>query len=155
MNIVGAIVAGLVGTAVMTMMMNMAPKMGMPKMDVVGMMSTMFDKNGNKMMGLGMHFMMGVVFAIIYALLWNAGIGGGSTTGGLILTGAIFGAVHWLIAGLMMGGMNMMHAGVKAGTVEAPGLYMMNNGGMMSFMGGLMGHVVFGIVVALVYGLIF
>ncbi len=139
----------------MTMMMNMAPKMGMPKMDVVGMMGSMFDKNGNKNMGLAMHFMMGVVFAIIYALAWNAGIGGGSTVGGLILTGAIFGAVHWLIAGLMMGGMGMMHAGVKAGTVDAPGMYMMNNGGMMSFMGGLMGHVVFGIVVALVYGLVF
>lgn len=147
MNIVGAIVAGLAGTAVMTMMMNMAPKMGMPKMDIVGMLSTMFDKNGNKMMGMGMHLMMGVVFAIIYALLW----GDNAPT---VLGGALFGAVHWLISGLMMGGMSMMHAGVKAGTVEAPGMYMMNNGGMMAFMGGLMGHIVFGIVVALVYGLI-
>jgi hypothetical protein len=30
---------------------------------------------------------------------------------------------------------------------------MLNNGGMMAFMGGLMGHVIFGVVVALVYGL--
>lgn len=47
----------------------------------------------------------------------------------------------------------MMHAGVKAGMVNAPGVYMMNDGGMMAFMGGLIGHVIFGLTVALVYGL--
>lgn len=46
----------------------------------------------------------------------------------------------------------MMHAGVKAGTVKAPGIYMMSAGGMMAFAGGLIGHVVYGLVVALVYG---
>ncbi len=47
----------------------------------------------------------------------------------------------------------MMHAGIKAGTVAAPGVFMVKTGGMMSFMGGLMGHAIFGVVVALVYGL--
>jgi hypothetical protein len=147
MNIVGAIVAGIVGTIVMTMVMVMAPKMGMPKMDIVGMLGSMFSPESNRMVGMVMHFMMGVVFAIVYALLWNAGIG----TAGL-LWGLIFGAGHWLVSGLMMGGVPMMHAGVKAGTVNAPGVYMTNNGGMMAFMGGLVGHLIFGLVVALVYG---
>ena len=132
----------------MTMVMMMAPKMGMPKMDIVGMLGSMFSAESNRMVGMIMHFMMGIVFAIIYALLWNAGIGTVS-----LLWGAIFGMVHWLISGVMMGGMSMMHAGVKAGTVNAPGVYMTNNGGMMAFMGGLIGHVIFGLVVALVYGL--
>jgi hypothetical protein len=35
----------------------------------------------------------------------------------------------------------------------APGIYMMKNGGVMAFAGGLLGHLVFGLVVALVYGL--
>ncbi len=48
----------------------------------------------------------------------------------------------------------MMHAGIKSGEVEKPGLWMTNQGGMMAFVGGLMGHMVFGIVVALVYGLL-
>ncbi len=148
MNVLGAIVAGIVGTIVMTMVMVMAPKMGMPKMDIVGMLGSMFSAEGNRMVGMIMHFMMGVVFAIVYALLWNAGIGAAS-----VLWGIVFGAVHWLVSGMMMGGMYMMHAGVKAGTVKAPGVFMMNNGGMMAFMGGLMGHVIFGLVVALVYGL--
>lgn len=148
MSIFGAIVAGIVGTVVITVVMNMAPQLGMPKMDIVGMLGSMFSPEGNRIVGLGMHLMMGVVFAIIYALLWNAGIG---SIG--LLWGALFGAGHWLVAGAMMGGMSMMHAGVKAGTVEAPGIFMMHNGGLMAFMGGLIGHVIFGLVVALVYGL--
>ncbi|VAW29993.1 hypothetical protein MNBD_CHLOROFLEXI01-3911 [hydrothermal vent metagenome] len=74
MNILGAIIAGIVGTIIMTMVMVMTPKMGMPKMDIVGMLGSM---------------------------------------------------------------MGMMHAGVKADTVNAPDPYMTNNGGVMSFMGGL------------------
>jgi len=148
MNILAAIVSGVVGTAVMTMVMVMAPKMGMPKMDIIGMLGTMFSKDSNRAMGGGMHLMMGIIFALIYAVLWNAGIGSATVVGGLI-----FGVVHWLISGLMMGGVPMMHAGVKAGTVTAPGIYMTNSGGMMSFMGGLIGHAIFGIVVALTYSL--
>ena len=148
MNVLGAITAGIIGTIVMTMVMMMAPKMGMPKMDIVGMLGSMFSAESNRMVGMIMHFMMGIVFAIVYALLWSAGIGTVSP-----LWGAIFGMVHWLISGVMMGGMSMMNAGVKAGTVNAPGVYMTNSGGMMAFMGGLIGHVIFGLVVALVYGL--
>jgi hypothetical protein len=148
MDVLGAIVAGIVGTIVMTMVMAMAPRMGMPKMDIVGMLGSMFSPEGNRTLGMGIHLMMGVVFAVIYALLWSVGAGSAG-----LLWGAVFGAGHWLIAGTMMGGMTMMHAGIKAGTVEAPGVFMVHNGGMMAFMGGLLGHVIFGLVVALVYGL--
>lgn len=147
MNIIGAIVAGLVGTVVMSMVIAMAPSMGMPKMAIWEMLGTMFSKEGNVGLGWAMHFMMGVIFAIIYAALWAAGIGSATW-----VSGVIFGAVHWLVAGLMMGGVPMMHAGVKAGTVKAPGVYMMSAGGMMAFVGGLIGHVIYGLVVALVYG---
>lgn len=148
MNFLGAVIAGVAGTIVMTMVMVMAPKMGMPKMDIVGMLGSMFSPEGNRSLGMAMHLMMGIVFAVIYALLWNAGVG---TVG--LLWGAVFGTVHWLVSGGMMGGMSMMHAGVKSGTIEAPGVFMINNGGMMAFMGGLIGHIIFGLVVALVYGL--
>lgn len=147
MNIVGAIIAGLVGTVVISMIMMMAPKMGMPKMAIWEMLGSMFSPDGNVELGWAIHFMMGAVFGIIYALLWSLGIGGVN-----VLSGLLFGVVHWLAVGLMMAGMPMMHAGIRAGTVSAPGVYMLNRGGMMSFMGGLIGHAVFGIVVALVYG---
>jgi hypothetical protein len=146
MNIIGAIVAGLAGTVVISMLMAMAPRMGMPKMAIWEMLGTMFSKEGNLALGWIMHFMMGVVFAIIYAALWAVGIGSAT-----LLSGVVFGAAHFLVAGLMMGGMPMMHAGIKAGTVQAPGVLMLNSG-VMGLMGGLIGHAVYGLVVALVYG---
>lgn len=147
MNIFGAVVAGIVGTMAISMVMAMAPKMGMPKMDIVGMLGSMFNPNGNRSLGWMMHMMMGIVFAIVYAILWQAL---GSVSYG---TGVLFGVGHWLIAGTMMGMMGVMHAGIKAGTVSAPGVLMFNNGGMLGFMGGLVGHAIFGIVVTLVYSL--
>jgi len=147
MNIIGAIVAGLAGTVVISMLMAMAPKMGMPKMAIWEMLGTMFSKQGNPALGWIVHFMMGVIFAIIYAALWAAGIGSAT-----LLSGVVFGVAHFLIAGLMMGGMPIMHAGIKAGTVKAPGVLMLNSG-VMGLMGGLIGHAVYGLVVALVYGL--
>ncbi len=147
MNVVGAIVAGLVGTAIISMVMAMAPKMGMPKMAIWEMLGSMFSSEGNVAMGWAMHFMAGAVFAIVYAALWTAGIGSLS-----IVSGIIFGIVHWIIVGLMMGAMPMMHVGIKSGSVQAPGVFMLSNGGMMAFMGGLMGHVIYGVVVAIVYG---
>lgn len=145
MSIFGAIVAGLVSTVVITLIMAMAPKMGMPKMDMVGMLGSMFGGE-NRTLGLVIHLMMGTLFALLYAYLWSVGIGSPG-----VGSGAVFGIVHWLIVGLVMGGMPMMHAGIKSGAVQAPGVYMTKNGGAMGFMGGLIGHIVFGIVVALVY----
>ncbi len=50
--------------------------------------------------------------------------------------------IHWLVVGLMTGMMPLMHTGIKSGRVPAPGVYMTNLGGMLGFVGGLMGHVV-------------
>jgi hypothetical protein len=147
MNVFGAIIAGLVGTVAISMVMAMAPRMGMPKMDIVDMLSTMFGKP-NRMLGWMMHFMMGIIFALIYTFLWSLGVGSATW-----LNGLVFGAVHWLVVGMVMGIIPMVHAGIKSGAVKAPGLWMTNNGGMMAFVGGLIGHLAFGLVVALIYNL--
>jgi hypothetical protein len=147
MNVLAAIVAGIVGTAVISAVMAMAPRMGMPKMDIVGMLGTMFGQP-NRTLGWAIHFMMGAVFALIYALLWSIGIGQPNWS-----TGLAFGAVHWLAAGLVMGMIPMMHVGIQRGEVQAPGLWMIHTGGMMGFVGGLIGHLIFGLVVVLVYNL--
>jgi len=148
MNVLSAVISGMLGTFAISAVMAVAPTMGMPKMDIVDMLSTMFGKP-NRILGWIMHLMMGVVFALIYAYLWSLGIGSPGW-----LSGIIFGAAHWLMVGLMMAVIPMMHVGIKNGEVEAPGLWMTNQGGMLSFVGGLMGHIVFGIVVALMYVII-
>jgi len=77
MNVTGAIIAGLDATAIMTLLMYTAPRMGMPKMDIIGMLGSMFttDKRTATGIGLVVHFMMGVVFAVVYAYAWSIGIG--------------------------------------------------------------------------------
>lgn len=137
MNVVAAIVAGIVGNLVMTALMVMAPRMGMPKMDIIGMLGSMFtaDSGAARRLGLILHLMMGIVFAIIYALLWQAGIG--SVTW---LWGLIFGFVHALVVIIMMPIMMRMHP--RPPTME---------GGMKTIAGQIMGHLVFGLVTTLVY----
>jgi hypothetical protein len=147
MNVFGAIVAGLVGTAVFSMVLVMAPRMGMPKMDIVGLLGSMFGGD-NRLLGWVLHFMMGVIFALVYAWLWSQGILSPTWLGGLV-----FGAAHWLIVGLIMGMLPLVHLGIRRGKVPAPGLWMTKSGGMRAFFGGLMGHMVFGLVTALVYSL--
>jgi hypothetical protein len=150
MNVLAVIIAGLAATLVMSMVMALAPRMGFPRMDIVAMLSTMFSKKGIPVLGWMMHLMMGVLFALVYAFLWSKGIGAAAWWVGLI-----FGAVHWLIVGVIMAMIPMLHAGIRSGTVKAPGLYMAGNGGgIKAFIGGLMGHMAFGLVVALLYAII-
>lgn len=145
MNILSAVIAGVVASLVFSMILAVAPKMGMPKMDIVSLLGSMFGKP-NQALGWMMHLMMGIVFALIYVFLWSSGIGAATW-----LFGLIFGAVQWLVVGMIMGMIPMIHVGIKSGAVKAPGMWMTNNGGVMAFMGGLVGHMIFGIVIALVY----
>jgi uncharacterized membrane protein YagU involved in acid resistance len=146
MNVLSAVIAGIVATIVFTMVLVMASKMGMPKMDIVSLLGSMFSAKSNPVLGWMMHLMMGIVFALVYALIWSLGFG--TATWGI---GLIFGAIHWLIVGMIMGMIPMVHVGIKRGAVQAPGLWMTNNGGVMAFMGGLVGHMIFGAVLALAY----
>ncbi len=137
MNVVAAVIAGLVGTVVMTMLMVVAPAMGMPKMDIVGMLGSMFTTNKGTatVVGWVVHLMLGAVFAIIYAFAWSQGIGSPNW-----LWGLIFGAVHAVVAIVMMPTMMRMHPRPPK-TAAGP----------MTMAGQLIGHMLFGLVVALVY----
>lgn len=145
MNVVAAIVSGIVGTLAMSGLMAMAPLMGLPKMDIVGLLGSMFGKP-NRALGWAFHLMMGAVFALIYASLWSLSIG--SPTAG---SAVLFGIAHWLLVGMGMAMVPVMHAGIRSGEIAPPGLWMIKQGGLMSFVGGLMGHVIFAVVVVFVY----
>ena len=137
MNYAAVIIAGLAGTVAMTILMYLAPLMGMPKLDIIAMLGTMFTSNNtvSTIIGVMAHFMMGVVFAFIYVLLWSFGIGSPTWMWGLI-----FGAVHGLMVYLIMPMINRMHTH----PVEM-------EGGTKLAVGKLMVHMLYGLVVALVY----
>lgn len=106
MNLLNAFLSGLAGTLVMSALMYMAPAMGMPKMDIIGMLGRMFTSNQSaaRVISIITHFMMGVVFAVIYALLLSLGISSPPW-----LWGVIFGGAHGIVAMLSMPAMMKMH----------------------------------------------
>jgi uncharacterized membrane protein YagU involved in acid resistance len=82
------------------------------------------------------HFMIGTILALIYVSLFLQKLSWAPW-----IKGAIYGLFPWFLAQVMVN--PMMGAGVFAMNTPAP---------MMMVMGSLIGHLVYGAVVGLVYG---
>lgn len=133
LNVGRAVLAGIAGTAVMTLMTIMAGAMGM-KMDIPGMLSGFM---GTPVaIGWIAHFMIGTVLALIYAAGFAAWLPGAPW-----LRGALYGVFPFLLAQLAV--MPVMGMGVF--TSAAPNALVM-------VAGSLMGHLVYGAIVGAVYG---
>lgn len=130
LNLGRAVLAGLVGTVVMTMLMLLAPRMGMPPMNIGAMLGSVM--GGNVVLGWMGHFMIGTVLAVSYAAVFAARIPGAPA-----FRGAIFSLLPWLMAQLVV--MPMMGMGLFSGSMLAAG-------------GSLMGHLVYGAVAGQIYG---
>ncbi len=145
-----AVLAGVVATGVMTMLLYMGKAM-MPQqmpMDILRMEGTMVTRSTGQayMAGFMMHFMLGITFALIHTALFQVF----DLDSSLVAWGILFGAGHWVIAGMGMGMMGSMHPMMKSGEMMAPGPFLKNFPGM-TVMGFLMLHLVYGLVVGLVY----
>lgn len=126
-NIIKAILGGIVGTLMMSLMMRFAAPMmiGQP-MDIAAMLGNMM--GGVYALGMAAHIMLGVlVFPLIYALLVYRLLPGGP-----LIKGLTWGLILWLIAETMV----MPMAGA--------GFFMSEIGGMKAVMAALMGHLVYG-----------
>lgn len=162
--VIPALVAGLVGTGAMSAMMQLAASMGLTRMPpmplVIGSMMS-GDKEKASRIGLMIHFVVmgtlvfGIGYAALFAAFDDASIG----------AGALIGLVHGVVVGAMaMPMMAAIHPRMAASagsagsvTVEggqvslsAPGVFGTRWGGMTPI-GMIAGHVVFGVVMALVY----
>lgn len=128
-----AVIGGLVGTAAMTMVMFIAPMMGLPKMSPPAMLSMM--------MGVPLfagwigHFMIGIIFTIMYAFLLYPLL---KKVSGRVLKGIVFGLAAFIFAQIAMAVMGAMLGGMPA-----------PEGSMvLVLMGSVIGHLVFGVVAA-------
>lgn len=163
-ELVPALVAGLAATLVMSAMMRIvasAGMTGMPPMPLV--MGSMMTGEPRQAVRLGamMHYLvMGTfAFGLLYAALFTV------FDSSSVLTGGAIGAVHGLVVGAMaMPMMPAMHprmsaspegppADTSTGTVvlSAPGFFG-SNWGSMTPVGFIAGHVVYGLIAALIYG---
>jgi hypothetical protein len=140
-----ASIAGVIGTAVMTGMMLFGKQLHLPAIDAHGILGYMQRSDRATALGYILHWVNGIVFAIGYAIVFRL-IGAN-----VIVLGIILGTIHWLVVGWMFAFAPLAHAGMKAGTVEETGAYMLKSLGIVGFIAGLVGHIVFGITVALIY----
>ena len=129
-----AVLGGIVATAVMTMVMFGAPLMGMPKMNPAEMLAGMMGLP--LFIGWLMHFMVGVIFALAYVFFFSGILAKISSK---IVKGALFGFVVFIFAQVMMAVMGAILGGMPspAGSMT------------LVILGSMMGHLVYGIVVAL------
>jgi uncharacterized membrane protein YagU involved in acid resistance len=129
-----AVLGGIAGSAVMTMIMFIAPLMRMPKMNPAEMLAGMMGIH--IVLGWMMHFMIGITFAVGYVFLVSDWL---RKIESKILKGAIFGFAVFIFAQIMMAMMSAVMGGMPS-----------NEGSMMLMMiGSIMGHIIYGIVMAL------
>ena len=128
-----SITAGLIATAVMTGFIFLAPMMGLPKMNPAEMLSGMMGTP--IIIGYLMHCMIGIIFAAVYVYLFNPKVHIQSK----LTKGALYGSVVFVFAQLMM---------FIIGKIMPMGNA--NDNIMFIMLGSLIGHLAFGIVVALI-----
>lgn len=133
-SILKSTIGGVIATIAMTVIMYITPMMGFPKMNAAQMLSDMM--HIPLALGWMLHFMIGVVFSIVYGrflINWLYRISNSW------LKGVIFGFGVFVFAQIMMAIMGALMPMPK-----------MEVNMMLMIVGSIMGHLVYGIVTALI-----
>ena len=126
-----SILGGIIGTAIMSIVMFIAPKMGIPKMSPPDMLAAM---TGMSVIGgWVMHFMIGIIFAFTYTYLFAPTV----KISNLFLKGSIFGLVVFIFAQIMMVIIGSMLSMPK-----------MEGSMLLLMIGSIMGHIIYGMAVS-------
>ncbi len=130
-KLIKTIIGGLVGTLAMTIIIMLAPLMGMPKMSPPDMLATTMSVP--LIVGWMMHFVTGVMFAVIYTYLFKSKV----SINNVYLKGATFGFAVFICAQILMAIMKTMLPMPK-----------MIGPLVLILMGNIIGHIIYGVVVA-------
>ncbi len=127
-----SIIGGIVATLVMTIVMFLAPMMGLPKMNIGQMLSMLLGVP--VFVGWIMHFMIGIIFALSYTLIFSKIV---ARINNKVLKGVLFGLAVFVFAqivivimGWLMGSMPPLEGSMS-----------------LIAIGSIIGHLFYGIVV--------
>jgi hypothetical protein len=147
-----ALAGGVIGTVVLTTSLRAAQEIGWTRMDLPLLLGTMFTSHRGRanVIGYVLHFFNGLVFALLYWVVFRA-VGHAGW-----IFGACLGLVHGAFAGSALVTMLLPAVHPRMGTrwsdaeetplLEPPG-FMMRNYGERTVVGNLIAHVVYGAVV--------
>jgi len=148
----GAIVGGFVGTLVLTTVLRAASEFGWTRMDIPFLIGTAItaDRVRAKAVGYALHFVFGLLFALVYytifAVLDESGV----------LLGALFGLVHALFASTALVNVLLPVVHPRMGTgfdaagsaplLEPPGFLLLNYG-RQTPLATVIAHIFYGAIV--------
>lgn len=144
----GAIVWGVVATAVFTLFSMLGGAMGMTRMDLLDLLGSGLARPGtgsSRALGAVIHHMNGALLAIA----WAYGVALVDLPANWA-TGLIWGGILTVLALWMMSAVGSVHPAIRRGDQENPGIAATNFGAMTP-LGSLMGHLVYGLVLGLTY----
>ena len=158
MSIWGALAGGFVGTLVLTTTLRTANEFHLTRMDLPFLLGTAFvdDRVRAKALGYGLHFLVGIIFALVYYAIFIA-----IQQAGWWL-GAAFGLLHAVFVGTALVNIMLPLVHPRMGTpftsagsvalLEPPG-FMMLNYGLPTPLVSLVAHVAYGTIVGGFVGL--
>jgi uncharacterized membrane protein YagU involved in acid resistance len=137
MNVGRAAVAGLIGTAAMTALLLVEPSIGLPKIAMGQVLSTSLGLTTARLaigpaVGWGLHFVIGMVLAVIYAAFFERRLPGLP-----VVRGMIYGVMVFVLAQVVF--MPLVGGGV------------FSRGDLELIAGSLLGHLLYGAVVGWSY----
>jgi hypothetical protein len=148
----GALAGGIVGTVVLSTSLRAAQELGWTRMDIPLLLGTVFTANRSRasVVGYALHFVNGVVFALLYYAIFAAvGRAGWAF-------GAALGLVHGAFAGGALVSILLPAVHPRMGTpwsdaeetplLEPPG-FLLRNYGERTVLGNLIAHVAYGAIV--------
>jgi hypothetical protein len=152
MTVWGTLAGGLVGTIVLTTSLRAAQELGFTRMDLPLLLGTVFTAHRSRanVIGYFVHFVNGLLFALVYYAVFRA-VGHGGWLFGLAL-----GLVHGLFAGGALVNVLLPAVHPRMGTpwsdaeetplLEPPGL-LLENYGPRTALGNLAAHLLYGAIV--------
>jgi hypothetical protein len=152
MSVWGALVGGFLGTVVLTTTLRAASELRLTRMDIPFLLGTVFseDRRHAKAIGYALHFLAGLVFALMY---WIAFRVLGESSWWL---GGLFGLVHVAFAGSALVTVLLPVVHPRMGThttaarstplLEPPGFMLLNYGRQTPLV-AILAHVAYGMIV--------
>lgn len=152
MTLWGALAGGFVGTIVLTSGLRVAQELGWTRMDIPLLLGTVFtdDRDRATVIGVAVHFLNGLLFALGYYAIFSAVDQAGW------LFGAALGVVHAALAGGVLVTLLLPAVHPRMGTpwsdaeetplLEPPGFLLVNYG-RRTALWTLIGHVAYGAIV--------
>ena len=148
----GALVGGFVGTVVLTTVLRGASELGLTRIDLPFLLGTALtdDRVRAKAIGYALHFVFGLLFALVYFAVFTVVDVAG------VLFGSILGLVHAVFAGTALVSVLLPVVHPRMGTgfdaagaaplLEPPGFMMVNYGRQTPF-ATIVAHVLYGAIV--------